>query len=240
MKIVISGYGKMGREIEKAALARGHEITARLDTPEDWQVDLNQLNSADVVIEFSTPASVLENIKKCFSLNLPVVVGTTGWHEHENMVKEWCIMENQSVFAASNFSIGMNILFSLTRQLSVMINRFDDYEVQLEEVHHIHKLDAPSGTAIKLAEIILAGLDRKQNWVNRLQASPGELQILSVRENEIPGIHKITCESDSEILSLVHEAKGRKGLAAGALLAAEWLAGKKGYFGMKDMLSFAE
>ncbi len=239
MKIVISGYGRMGKEIEEAALARGYQVLSKLDTPEDWQAQNSQIILADVVLEFSTPESVLGNIRRCFDLHLPVVVGTTGWYKTEGLVKEWCDNEQQSIFVASNFSIGVNILYSLTGHLTKIINQIDDYEICMEEIHHIHKLDAPSGTAIKLAEIILAGLDRKKNWVNHQQVNPEELQILSVREDEIAGIHKISCESDSDKITLKHMAKGRKGFANGALLAAEWLIGKKGYFGMRDMLSLA-
>jgi 4-hydroxy-tetrahydrodipicolinate reductase len=240
VKIIISGYGKMGREIEKAALSRGHRILAKLDTPDDWSAQSTLICQADMVIEFSTPDSVLGNIRRCFDLHLPIVVGTTGWHENADQVKKWCTDEHQAIFTASNFSIGVNILYSLTKQLSEIINDLDDFEISIEETHHIHKVDAPSGTAIRIAEIILGGIERKKRWVNRRQITPDELQILSVREGEIPGIHKITCESDSDILTLKHIAKGRKGFANGAVLAAEWLAGKNGYFEMKDMLHLAD
>jgi len=239
MKIVISGYGKMGKEIEKAALARGHQIMAKLDTAEDWSSQKKIISKSEMVIEFSMPGSALNNIRNCFDLKLPVVVGTTGWHEAEGVVRKWCQEEDQAIFVASNFSIGVNILYNLTEQLSRIMNRLDSYEIYLEEIHHIHKLDSPSGTAIRLAEIILGNVDRKKLWVNRPQAGPEELQILSVREGEIPGIHKISCESDSDKLTLKHIAKGRKGFAIGALLAAEWLAGKKGFFEMKDLLRFS-
>lgn len=239
MKIVISGYGKMGKEIEKAALARGHQIMAKLDTAEDWSSQKKIISKAEMVIEFSMPGSALNNIRNCFDLKLPVVVGTTGWHEAEGVVRKWCQEEDQAIFVASNFSIGVNILYNLTEQLSRIMNRLDSYEIYLEEIHHIHKLDSPSGTAIRLAEIILGNVDRKKLWVNRPQSGPEELQILSVREGEIPGIHKISCESDSDKLTLKHIAKGRKGFAIGALLAAEWLAGKKGFFEMKDLLRFS-
>jgi 4-hydroxy-tetrahydrodipicolinate reductase len=236
VKIVISGYGKMGKEVEKTALSRGHEILAKIDAPGDWQANLALLAQADVVINFSTPASVMENIRQCFDLHLPVVVGTTGWHEQTGQVKKWCAEEGQAIFTASNFSIGVNLLFSLTKKLAELLNRADNYEISLEEVHHIHKLDSPSGTAISLAEIILNGLGSKKQWVNRRQESPDELEIISVRENEVPGMHTITCESDTDKLIIKHEAKGREGFALGALLAAEWLYGRKGFFEMKDML----
>lgn len=237
MNLVISGYGRMGREIEKAAQERGHRVTAIVDTPADWKKYDDTIRQADMVIEFSTPASALENIRTCFDLHLPVVVGTTGWHEHASRVRKWCDEESQSFFTASNFSIGVNILHDLTRQLSGFIDRFEEYSITLEEIHHIHKLDSPSGTAISLAGLILDGVERKKKWVNRKANSTEELEIRSVRQDEITGIHTICCESDSDRLILRHEAKNRRGFAAGALLAAEWLAGRKGYFDMKDLLN---
>jgi 4-hydroxy-tetrahydrodipicolinate reductase len=236
VKIVISGYGKMGREIESAALARGHAIAARLDLPVDWDLQKDLIISADMVIDFSTPASVVDNIRHCFDFRLPVVVGTTGWNDNAEKVKKWCDDELQALFTASNFSIGVNILYSLTGHLSKIIDKIEDYDISLEEIHHIHKLDSPSGTAIRLAEIILEEIDRKKKWVNHLTNSREELQVSSIREDEIPGIHTISCESAVDKLTLRHEAKGRKGFAIGALLAAEWLQDKKGFFGMKDML----
>lgn len=230
----------MGREIEKVAHARGHQVIARLDTPEDWHSNREIISKADMVIEFSTPASAVDNIRRCFDLHLPVVVGTTGWNEKSGLVRQWCETEKMSIFTASNFSIGVNILYSLTRKLSEMINMFDDYEISLEEIHHIHKLDSPSGTAINMANIIIQNLDRKKRWVNHSQENPEELEILSAREDEIPGIHIIHCESGHDRLSLRHEAKSRTGFAVGALLAAEWLKGKQGFFEMKDFLHLAE
>ena len=227
----------MGKEIEKAALSRGHQVLAKLDTPEDWAAMENLTGHADVVIEFSTPDAVVRNIRHCFDLHLPVVVGTTGWNEKAGLVKKWCLDEHQSIFTASNFSIGINVLFSLTKHLGKILNHLEDYEIALEETHHIHKVDAPSGTAIRLAEIILDNINRKARWVNRPQAGPDELQVLSIRKDEITGIHTIRCESEADVLSLRHEAKSRKGFATGAILAAEWLQGKKGYFEMKDMLN---
>lgn len=240
MNIVISGYGKMGREIERLALARGHSIIAKLDNPEDWQVHESRIRQADVVIEFSTPGAAQGNIRRCFDMHLPVVVGTTGWHEAELQVREWCRDEGQTIFTASNFSIGVNIMFSLTRRLSTLLNSLDDYDIKLEEIHHIHKLDAPSGTAIKIAEIITAIIERKKYWVGHEPVSPEELQIMSVREDEITGIHSITCESEADRIILKHEAKNRKGFALGALLAAEWIPGRKGFFDMKDLLHLDE
>lgn len=225
----------MGREIEKAALARGHEIVARIDTAGDWIALDKSIRLADVVVEFSTPATVVENIRRCFDMNLPVVVGTTGWNESRDKVRQWCREENQAIFAASNFSIGVNILFSLTRQLAEAMDRFEGYDISLEEIHHVHKLDSPSGTAISLAEIILERVARKKHLVNHPPENQEELGIISKREDEIPGIHTICCESDADRLIIRHEAKGRKGFSAGAIMAAEWLPGRQGYFEMKDL-----
>ena len=230
----------MGREVENVSLARGHQVLEKLDMTDDWITKSSLISQADVIIDFSTPSSVLANIRRCFDLHLPVVVGTTGWHEHAGQVKEWCRAEKQAIFTASNFSIGVNIMYSLTRQLSGIMNSFDNYEITLEEVHHIHKLDSPSGTALNLAKIILEGVERKKMWVNRSQIKSEELEIISVRKAEIPGIHTITCESDTDKLSLRHEAKGRQGFATGALLAAEWLIGKQGYYEMKDLLHLSD
>lgn len=228
----------MGHEIETAALARGHEVIARLDTAGDWDAFSENIRMADAVFEFSLPGTVIANVRRCFDMHLPVIIGTTGWNDRAGEVKKWCLDEGQAVFAASNFSIGVNMLYRITANLAEMINKLEDYQISLEEIHHIHKLDAPSGTAINIAEIILDKVERKKTWVNRPAGSPEELPVISVREGEIPGIHTITCESDTEKLILRHEAKGRKGLALGAVLAAEWLQGKKGYFGMSDMLRF--
>jgi 4-hydroxy-tetrahydrodipicolinate reductase len=236
MKIIISGYGRMGREIEKAALERGHEVVATLDNDTDWEKNETAFRNADVVIDFSMPAVAVANIRRCFDRRIPVVTGTTGWNAEEAKVRQWCRDENQAIFAASNFSIGMNLFFRLAKQLGILINKADDYNITLEEIHHIHKLDAPSGTAIRLAEILLAEVDRKKRWVNHIQESPEEIAVISVREGEIPGIHTITCESESDSLILEHKAKSRKGLALGALLAAEWIMGKQGYFEMNDLL----
>jgi 4-hydroxy-tetrahydrodipicolinate reductase len=236
MKIIISGYGKMGKEIEKAALSRGHAILAKLDTPDDWSQQSRLISQADIIIDFSTPAAVVTNIRRCFDLHLPVVTGTTGWDKDTDTVKKWCADEHQALFFASNYSLGIYMMNSLTGHLSRLIDRLEDYEISIEEIHHIHKLDSPSGTAIRLAETILGNVKRKKNWVNRRRESTEELEIMSVREDEIPGVHTVCCESGSDKLVVRHEAKGRQGFATGAVMAAEWLKGRKGFFGMKDML----
>jgi len=226
----------MGRAIEQAAGERQHEIVARLDSAEDWAMVTNLNDKPDVVMEFSTPMSAMENIRRSFNLGLPIVVGTTGWLEHEETVRKWCHDEQQALFTASNFSIGVNILFDLTIRLSGLLQYFDDFDISIEEIHHIRKIDQPSGTAVTLAKIIIDKLQRKETWVNREMETPEELEIISKRVADVFGIHTIRCTSASDHLTLIHEALNRQGFAKGALLAAEWLKGKTGYFGMNDLL----
>ncbi|MFO7615039.1 MAG: 4-hydroxy-tetrahydrodipicolinate reductase [Bacteroidales bacterium] len=236
MKIILSGYGKMGRAIEQAAVTRQHEIVARLDAAEDWTMITSLDDKPDVVMEFSTPMTAVENIRRTFDLGLPIVAGTTGWLEHEETVRKWCSDEKQALFTASNFSIGVNILFDLTKRLSSLLEHFDDFDVSIEEIHHIQKLDRPSGTAVTLARMIIDKWKRKEKWVNRETDKAEELEIISKRVADVFGIHTIRCASESDRLTLTHEALNRQGFAKGALLAAEWLKGKTGYFGMNDML----
>ena len=236
MDIILSGYGKMGKEVEKAALARGHRIIAILDRQEDW----NNLHIEDarnaIAIDFTMPSVVVGNIRKCFDMHIPIVVGTTGWNDQVANVRKWAEDEGQAIFFASNFSIGVNLMFEVTRALAHLLNLAPDYTIRIEETHHIHKLDSPSGTAIKLAEIILEELKGKYSWVNRPASLPSELGIMSFREDEIPGIHKLICESAADILVIQHEAKNRSGFSNSAVMAAEWLLGRTGFYGMKDLL----
>lgn len=236
MKIILSGYGKMGKVVEQLALARGHEITARIDLPADWNALSTELAAGCTVIDFSIPSAAVANIRRCFDLHLPVVIGTTGWNEHLSGVKDWVKNENQTLFFASNFSIGVNIIFEVAKALAGLLDKFPGYEVSIDETHHIHKLDAPSGTAITLGEIILSELKSKQKWVKGEATGPDELGIISHRIDEVPGTHSIICESVADKIILTHEAKNRNGLATGAILAAEWLQGRKGFFTMRDML----
>jgi 4-hydroxy-tetrahydrodipicolinate reductase len=236
MDIVISGYGKMGKVIEKAALDRGHRIKAILDRPEDWDSIPQTDFAGSVVLEFSIPNAAAGNIRRCFDLKVPVVVGTTGWNDRLAEVRQWTETEGQALFFASNYSIGVNLMFEVTRQLSAMLNTLPGYDISLWETHHIHKLDAPSGTAIRLAEIILENYRAKKEWVNREAAGPEELAIISRREDEIAGIHSFVSESKSDKLVITHEAKDRTGFANGAIMAAEWMRGKTGFFTMKDLL----
>jgi 4-hydroxy-tetrahydrodipicolinate reductase len=236
MKIVLSGYGKMGKVVEQVAVSRGHQVVARLDQPADW-AKATRSNFADaVVIDFSEPSAVVNNIRNCFDLKAPVVVGTTGWNDNLPTVRKWAEDEKQAILFASNFSLGVNILFEISRLLAKLLNQAPSYDISIEETHHIHKLDAPSGTAITIADIILSELKRKNHWINQPSKDSEKLQIISHRIDEIPGIHQITCESPADKLIIVHEAKDRSGLALGAVMAAEWLKGKTGFFGMKDML----
>ena len=226
----------MGRAIEQAAGAGQHEIVARLDAAEDWAMVTSLNDKPDVVMEFSTPMTAAENIRRTFDLGLPIVVGTTGWLEHEETVRKWCHDEKQALFTASNFSIGVNILFDLTKRLSGLLELFDDFDISIEEIHHIQKLDQPSGTAVTLARMIMDKLKRKEKWVNRETDKAEELEIISKRVADVFGIHTIRCTSESDHLTMTHEARNRQGFAKGALLAAEWLKGKTGYFGMNDLL----
>lgn len=237
MKIALLGYGKMGHEIEKVALQRGHTVVATIDNDEEWSQKAAQLAEADVAIEFSTPATVLENIGRCFDRKLPVVVGTTGWYDRLDAIVERCQTQDGSLFVASNFSIGVNILFELNRRLASLMNRYENYSASVTETHHIHKLDAPSGTAITIANAMVENLDRVSSWALAEDAGEGVLPITSIREGEVPGIHEIVYDSEVDTLSLRHSAKSRRGFAVGAVLAAEYLEGHKGYHTMKDLLA---
>lgn len=238
MKIALIGYGKMGKTIEQIALERRHQIVSIIDinNPEDFNSDA--FRNADVAIEFTTPATAFNNYMKCFEANIPVVSGTTGWLDHITEIKEKCEKEGKTFFYASNFSIGVNIFFALNKYLAKIMNRFPSYDVKMEEVHHIHKLDAPSGTAITLAEGILENVTRKDRWTLENQEKPTDIAIHAIREGEVPGIHKITYDSDVDYITIEHHAKSRKGFALGAVIAAEYACGKKGFLGMEDMLKF--
>lgn len=237
MNIALIGYGKMGHEIEKIALNRGHNIVSIIDVnnPEDFSSPA--FKSADVAIEFSTPDSAISNYRKCFAANVPVVAGTTGWLEHMEEVKEACL-GGQTFFYASNYSLGVNIFFVLNKYLAKIMNNYPDYNVKMEEVHHIHKLDAPSGTAITLSEGIVENIERKERWTLETEQNKTDIAIHCIREGEVPGIHEIIYESDADVISIKHDAKSRKGFALGAVVAAEFTKGKKGFLGMNDMLNF--
>lgn len=236
MKIALLGYGKMGQEIEKLALKRGHEIVIILDSLEDWENDDYQITDADVAIDFTTPVSVVENIYHCFDANVPVVIGTTGWLDDLEKVQNDCLKRNQCLFFAPNFSIGVNLFFDLNRYLASLMSKWEDYTVSIEETHHIHKQDAPSGTAIVLANDIIRHTERKEKWVKETVENPEELGIKSYRTDNVPGTHIVRYESEDDCIEIIHTAKSRRGFAMGAIMAAEWIIGKKGFFDMKNLL----
>lgn len=238
MKIALIGYGKMGKTIEQIALQRGHQIVSIIDINNTTDFESEAFRSADVAIEFTTPATALGNYMRCFEANVPVVSGTTGWLEHLDEVKAKCEQEGKTFFYASNFSVGVNIFFALNRYLAKIMNGFPAYDVRMTEVHHIHKLDAPSGTAITLAEGILENVERKERWTLETAEQPTDLPIHAIREGEVPGIHEIIYESEADTISIKHDAKSRAGFALGAVIAAEFTAGKKGFLGMNDLFHF--
>lgn len=236
MKIALIGYGKMGREIERIARDRGHEIVATIDMNEVEKFHSDEFKSADVAIEFTSPVSAFQNYMHAFEAGVPVVSGTTGWLDRIDQIKEACEKEGKTFFYASNFSLGVNLFFALNNYLAQLMNRFSDYNVRIEETHHIHKLDAPSGTAITLAEGILEKVERKKEWsLDKKEADT--LHIESIREGEVPGIHTVVYESPVDSIRLTHDAKSREGFALGAVLAAEFTKGKKGFLGMEDLLN---
>ena len=250
MKAAIIGYGKMGREIERILTERGHEAALVIDTDNAGELDAEHLAGIDVALEFTTPATAYANIRTCIENGTAVVSGTTGWTDRLAELQELCRERGGALFYASNYCLGVNLMFRLNRQLAAMIGRVGGYGVRIEEVHHTQKLDAPSGTAITLAEGILDNLADKQGWVNyapgiahatnrveRSEDTPADrIEIRSVREGAVPGIHTVTYESEDDMLELKHTIKNRRTLAMGAVVAAEFLCGKQGVFGMDDLL----
>lgn len=236
MKIALIGYGKMGMAIEEIAVAKGHEIVLKvnIDNLEDFTED--NLKKADVAIEFTHPGSAFDNITKCMEAGLPVVCGTTGWLHRYNEVTRFCEQHQGALLVASNFSIGVNIFFEVNKRLAELMAPHEGYDVMLEEIHHTQKKDAPSGTAITLAEQVLEKITRKKTWVNHLSDNPDELEIISDRVDPAPGTHKVKYTSAIDDIEIIHTAHNRKGFAAGAVLAAEFIAGKQGIFTMKDVL----
>lgn len=228
----------MGKIIERIALERGHEIVSviDIDNREDFQSEA--FRSADVAIEFTTPHIALQNYDEAFRAGVAVVSGTTGWTEHLEEVKNNVEKNNHTLFWSSNFSLGVNIFITLNSYLAKMMNQFPDYNVEMTEIHHTQKLDAPSGTAITLAEGILGNLDRKMVWVKDTENNSDELAIKSIRDGEVPGIHTIRYESAVDSIEITHDAKSREGFALGAVVAAEFTKGKKGFLGMGDLLKF--
>jgi len=246
MRIAILGYGKMGRIIEQFATERGHEIVLKVNVDNTEDLTLANLKKADVAIDFSTPDAALSNIELCFDAGVPVVVGTTGWYGHLQTVKNKCEQGNNTLLYASNFSVGVNVFFFVNKVLAKIMNRYPQYEVQVEEIHHTQKLDSPSGTAMTISEGILSELDRKNEWVNELIGSgeefivkPDQLLIESHRIEDVPGTHTVIYSSEVDDIEFKHKAHNRAGFALGAVLAAEWLENKTGFYSIADMFDFS-
>jgi 4-hydroxy-tetrahydrodipicolinate reductase len=242
MKIALIGYGKMGKTLEKIAVSRGHEVVLRIDV--DNRQDFDRLPEADVAIEFTRPESAVLNLEKCIVAGVPVVCGTTGWLSEYDRVSALCQAEESAFFYASNYSIGVNIFFEINRRLAAMMDGYPMYDVAMTEIHHTQKLDAPSGTAITLAEGIFQNMARKTNWVCPTEGSEApekaasDLEITAKRIDPAPGTHTVRYDSPIDTIEITHTAHSREGFATGAVLAAEWLADKRGVFSMKDMLGF--
>jgi 4-hydroxy-tetrahydrodipicolinate reductase len=238
MNIALIGYGKMGHIIEEIATSRGHQIVSIIDIDNKADMNSDAFRSADVAIEFTRPESAIENIFKCFEVGVPVVAGTTGWLDKLEEVKAEMKKKNGTLFWASNFSVGVNIFNAANKFLAKIMNDYDVYNVSMTEIHHIHKLDAPSGTAITLAEGIMENLDRKKSWKLDTEESSEDIAIKAVREGEVPGTHIVTYDSEVDTITFSHEAKSRRGFALGAVIAAEFTAGKKGFLSMNDIFNF--
>jgi 4-hydroxy-tetrahydrodipicolinate reductase len=238
MKIALLGYGKMGKAIEAIALQKEHEVVLRIHDQNLEELTVGNLKKADVAIEFTSPQSAVADILLCFEAGVPVVCGTTGWLAHLQEVQQTCKGKNGTFLYASNFSIGVNIFFELNNKLAELMSRHPGYEVSLEEIHHTEKKDAPSGTAITLAEGIMQAIPRKTKWVNRPSDSLQELSIISKRVDQAAGTHSIKYSSDIDDIEIIHTAHNRKGFASGAVLAAEFVKDKKGIYSMKEVLGF--
>ncbi|KIP56230.1 dihydrodipicolinate reductase [Prevotella pectinovora] len=252
MKIALIGYGKMGRMIEQIAKDHGHEIVCVIDVDNQQDFDSEAFKSADVAIEFTNPTAAYGNYLKAFRHNVKVVSGSTGWmKEHGDDVRRMCSAEGgQTLFWASNFSVGVAIFSAVNRYLAKIMNGFPQYDVRMEETHHIHKLDAPSGTAITLAEEIISDVDRKKEWVKGVQrladgsvegsndVAADQLAIESIRRDEVPGIHSVVYDSDADCITITHDAHSRKGFAMGAVLAAEYTKDHSGLLTISDMFKF--
>ena len=235
MNIALIGYGKMGREIEKIALERGHSISVKIDKDNLESFDDSTFKQSDVAIEFTQPQFAVNNYKQCFKNNIPVVSGTTGWLGAFDEITQICQKEKQTFFYASNFSVGVNIFFEINKKLAKLINQSSGYNVEMEEIHHTQKLDAPSGTAISLAEQIIEELSSKEKWALDSNQN-NELNIIAKRIADTPGTHTVKYSSEIDEITIEHKAKSRKGFALGAVLAAEFIQNKKGVFSMKDLL----
>ncbi len=240
MKIAIVGYGRMGHLIEEIAKERGHKIVSIIDADNTSDFNTPEFKSADVAIEFTTPGTAVDNILAAFAAKVPVIVGTTGWTNSLPDIKDMCEKGSGTMMWASNFSIGVNLFMAFNRYVAKVMNDFPEYSPAITEIHHIHKLDHPSGTAITLAEEIVGDVDRINKWEEPepdKELSKHSLPVDHVREGEVPGTHIISWDSDVDTITLKHEAKSRRGFALGAVKAAEWIKDRKGFFTMGDMLS---
>ena len=261
MKIALIGYGKMGHIIEEIALSRGHQVVCTIDIQNQEDFESEAFRTADVAIEFTTPKTCLGNVRKCLAAGIPVVVGSTGWYDQLDEVKAWVKEADAKLFWASNFSIGVNVFVAVQKMLARIMNQYPQYDVRLEETHHIHKLDSPSGTAITIANAIIDNLDRKTSWKETAAIwqhedqtvdvarnaevgtqfsshEPSELEVVALRRGEVPGIHTVTYDSEVDTLTLTHSAKSRRGFALGAVVTAEWLQSQpKGIYTMTDLMN---
>jgi 4-hydroxy-tetrahydrodipicolinate reductase len=245
MKVALLGYGKMGQIIERFALERGHEVVLKINADNLGDLNKSNLSKADVAIDFSAPDAAISNIYACFEANLPIVVGTTGWYGQLQEVKNECLSSNNTLLYGSNFSIGVNIFFHVNKVLAKLMSNFPAYDVQVEEIHHTQKLDSPSGTAMTIAEGIIEELDGKTEWVNELVGSPFEdvikkeqVLIESHRIENVPGTHTVVYSSEVDDIELKHTAHSRAGFALGAIVAAEWLQNKQGFYNIADIFNF--
>ena len=236
MKIAIIGYGKMGHMVEEIATDRGHEIVLKINIENTQDFTQENISKADVAIEFTGPDSAFDDVKKCLEYGIPVVSGSTGWNDHLPVVKKICLDKNGSFLHTSNFSIGVNIFFELNKHLAKLMAQNQDYSVSLKEVHHTQKKDAPSGTAVTLAEQIIQNIPAKTSWVNHESTSPVEIGIVSERVDPAPGTHYVKYSSEIDDIEIIHTAHSRKGFALGAVLAAEYIHDKRGIFTMADVL----
>lgn len=235
MNIALLGYGKMGKEIEQIALQRNHIIGLRIDNENRKNLTIETLRTCDLAIEFSTPDTVIENISLCNEAKVPIVVGTTGWYQQFNKIKAETMNSNNALFYASNFSLGVNLFMKVNSYLAELMNSYSDYEVSIEEIHHIHKLDKPSGTAITLANQLIEKIERKNKWsINEKKSDT--IFIEDRREGEVPGTHIIKYKSEIDDIEIMHKAHNRKGFALGAVVASEFLKGKTGVFTMNDLI----
>jgi len=245
MKLALLGYGKMGQIIERFAVERGHEVVLKINVDNKEELTAANLSKADVAIDFSAPAAALDNIYACFDANIPVVVGTTGWYGQLQEVKNDCLNGNHTLLYGSNFSIGVNLFFHINQVMAKIMNNYPQYDVQVEEIHHTQKLDAPSGTAMTIAEGIIDNLDSKSEWVNEVEGAEfdvalknEQLLINSLRIGEVPGTHTVVYSSEVDDIELKHTAHSRAGFALGAVVAAEWVEHRQGFYTIADIFNF--